>query len=327
MTEAGCRQPGTVWAGHPLLTARLRLRPVAERDIERLPALLDDWDVVRLTAAIAHPFTLDDAKRFVADQEIRRIEHRGVALAMERVTDNVLIGVIGFGLDRGDEPELGFWVGRAFWNQGYVTEALHRLIRHLFDTLGFHRVWASFHPDNVASKRVLEKAGLTYFGVETCPMPARGQSVVAPVFALKKGEWEMIRATRPMLLVVAAALVDHDGRVLMASRPTGKDMAGLWEFPGGKVHEGETPEAALVRELEEELGIDVTESCLAPVAFASHDYDTFHLLMPLYVVRVWKGNPAAREGQELRWVRAPRLADLPMPPADIPLVAVLREWV
>jgi 8-oxo-dGTP diphosphatase len=137
----------------------------------------------------------------------------------------------------------------------------------------------------------------------------------------------MARSLRPTLLVVAAALVDGDGRVLMASRPAGKSMEGLWEFPGGKVHEGETPEAALVRELEEELGIDVTESCLAPVAFASHDYDTFHLLMPLYLVRVWKGNPSAREGQELRWVRAARLGDLPMPPADIPLVAILREWV
>ncbi|WP_456095276.1 (deoxy)nucleoside triphosphate pyrophosphohydrolase [Paramagnetospirillum magnetotacticum] len=137
----------------------------------------------------------------------------------------------------------------------------------------------------------------------------------------------MARSLRPTLLVVAAALVDGDGRVLMASRPTGKSMEGLWEFPGGKIGEGETPESALVRELEEELGIDVRESCLAPVAFASHDYDTFHLLMPLYVVRVWKGNPSAREGQELRWVRAQRLGDLPMPPADIPLVAILRDWV
>ena len=327
MTQAGCRQPGTVWTGHPLLTARLRLRPVAPTDAERLPSLLDDWEVVRLTAAIAHPFTLEDAKAFVTEQEIRRIEGKGVALAMERTIDGVVIGVVGFGLDRGDDPELGYWIGKAFWNQGYATEALQRLIRHLFDTLGFHRVWASFHPDNLGSKRVLEKVGLSYAGVETCAMPARGQSVVAPVFALKKGEWQMARATRPIVLVVAAALVDSDGRVLMASRPTGKTMAGLWEFPGGKVHEGETPELALIRELEEELGIDVTESCLAPVAFASHDYDTFHLLMPLYVVRVWHGVPAPREGQELRWVRVPRLADLPMPPADIPLVAILRDWV
>ena len=204
MTQAGCRQPGTVWAGHPLLTARLRLRPVAAQDIERLPALLDDWEVVRLTAALPHPFTIEDSKRFVTDQEVRRIEGKGVALALERTIDGVVIGVVGFGLDRGDDPELGYWIGKDFWNQGYATEALQRLIRHLFDTLGYHRIWASFHPDNTASKRVLEKAGLTYAGVETCAMPARGQSVVAPVFALKKGEWQMARATRPILLVVAA---------------------------------------------------------------------------------------------------------------------------
>ena len=104
-------------------------------------------------------------------------------------------------------------------------------------------------------------------------------------------------------------------------------MAGLWEFPGGKVHAGETPEQALVRELAEELGIDTAESCLAPVGFASHDYDTFHLLMPLYVIRNWRGNPQPREGQNLTWKQASRLGDLPMPPADIPLVAILREWV
>lgn len=326
MTQAGCRQPGTVWAGHPLLTARLRLRPVGPQDVERLAGLLDDWEVVRLTATIPHPFTLDDAKGFVTEQELRRIDGKGVALAMERSIDGVVIGVVGFGLESGGDPELGYWIGQTFWNQGYGTEALRRLIRHLFDTLGYHRVWASFHPDNGASKRLLEKVGLTYSGVETCAMPARGRSMVAPVFALKKGEWQMARATRPILLVVAAALVDGDGRVLMAARPTGKDMAGLWEFPGGKVHDGETPELALIRELEEELGIDVTESCLAPVAFASHDYDTFHLLMPLYAIRVWRGNPVAREGQDLVWRHPNRLGELPMPPADIPLLALLRDW-
>jgi len=127
------------------------------------------------------------------------------------------------------------------------------------------------------------------------------------------------------VLVVAAALVDVDGRVLVARRPEGRSMAGLWEFPGGKVRDGELPETALVRELAEELGIDLTESCLAPFTFASHVYDDFHLLMPLYVCRVWKGTPTPREGQEVRWVRPPRLGDLDMPPADAPLVAMLRD--
>ncbi len=130
---------------------------------------------------------------------------------------------------------------------------------------------------------------------------------------------------RPLVLVAAVALIDPDGRVLLARRPQGKAMAGLWEFPGGKVAAGETPEAALIRELAEELGIDVTESCLAPFAFASHDYEDFHLLMPLYVCRVWEGRVRAREGQELRWVRPKAMRDVPMPPADQPLVGLLRD--
>ncbi len=145
---------------------------------------------------------------------------------------------------------------------------------------------------------------------------------------LSDGCWQVDSrdaAAGRLVLVVAAALVDVDGRVLIAKRPAGKAMAGLWEFPGGKVHDGETPEAALVRELQEELGIDTRQSCLAPVAFASHAYDDFHLLMPLFACRVWQGEPAAREGQDLAWVRPARLRDYPMPPADEPLVALLRD--
>ena len=131
----------------------------------------------------------------------------------------------------------------------------------------------------------------------------------------------------PVVLVVAVALVDVDGRVLIARRPEGKPMAGLWEFPGGKVRDGEMPEAALIRELNEELGIDVTENCLAPFTFASHGYDDFHLLMPLYVCRVWEGQVAPREGQALKWVRPMQLRDYPMPPADVPLIAMLRDFL
>ena len=132
-------------------------------------------------------------------------------------------------------------------------------------------------------------------------------------------------AERSLVLVAAAALIDADGRVLIAQRPAGKTMAGLWEFPGGKVADGETPEDALIRELKEELDIDVSESCLAPLTFASHAYDSFHLLMPLYVCRVWDGTPAPLEGQTIKWVRPTRLGDFPMPPADKPLTAMLRD--
>jgi 8-oxo-dGTP diphosphatase len=129
----------------------------------------------------------------------------------------------------------------------------------------------------------------------------------------------------PVVLVAAVALIDVDGRVLLAERPAGKDLAGMWEFPGGKVQEGETPEAALIRELEEELGISVHETCLAPFTFASHAYPKFHLLMPLYVCRKWSGIVTPREGQRLKWVRPAQFDDYPMPPADKPLVAMLRD--
>jgi 8-oxo-dGTP diphosphatase len=130
-----------------------------------------------------------------------------------------------------------------------------------------------------------------------------------------------------LLLVAACALVDPDHRVLLSQRPAGKPMAGLWEFPGGKVRPGETPEACVIRELAEELGLDVTVNCLAPLTFASHRYASFHLLMPLFVCRVWEGTPTPREGQTLRWVRPAAMADYPMPPADRPLVAFLRDYL
>ena len=129
------------------------------------------------------------------------------------------------------------------------------------------------------------------------------------------------------MLVAACALIDRDGRVLLTRRPEGKPMAGLWEFPGGKLHPGETPEEAVIRELREELGIDIASNCLAAFAFASHRYPKFHLLMPLFLCRRWSGRPEGLEGQKLAWVRPDKLADYPMPPADKPLIPLLRDFL
>ena len=137
----------------------------------------------------------------------------------------------------------------------------------------------------------------------------------------------IIGADYPVVLVSAVALLDADDRVLIGQRPEGKSMAGLWEFPGGKVDATETPEQALIRELKEELDIDVTANCLAPFTFASYAYEDFHLLMPLYLCRVWDGRVSPCEGQAIKWVRAGRLGDYPMPPADIPLCAMLRDFL
>lgn len=129
------------------------------------------------------------------------------------------------------------------------------------------------------------------------------------------------------LLVSAVALIDPDGRILLAQRPEHKSMGGLWEFPGGKVEPGETPEEALIRELQEELGINTWESCLAPLTFASHSYEEFHLLMPVFACRKWEGNPTPQEGQNLAWVRVNEMRTYPMPPADEPLIAMLRDML
>ena len=129
------------------------------------------------------------------------------------------------------------------------------------------------------------------------------------------------------VLVSAVALIDRDGRVLLAQRPEGKSMAGLWEFPGGKVEDDETPEAALVRELHEELGIETRNSCLAPLTFASHSYEDFHLLMPLFACRKWNGIVQPKEGQALKWIYPSNFSDYPMPPADIPVIPILRDWL
>jgi 8-oxo-dGTP diphosphatase len=135
----------------------------------------------------------------------------------------------------------------------------------------------------------------------------------------------MVQETRKLLLVAACALIDPDGRVLIAQRPPGKAMAGLWEFPGGKIEPGERPEEALIRELHEELSLTVKEACLAPFTFASHTYPDFHLLMPLYVCRRWEGTLVSREHQALKWVRPKDLVQYPMPPADLPLIPMLRD--
>lgn len=130
-----------------------------------------------------------------------------------------------------------------------------------------------------------------------------------------------------VVLVSAVALIDRDNRVLLAQRPEGKPMAGLWEFPGGKVEPGETPESALIRELSEELDIGTWTSCLAPLSFASHSYESFHLLMPLFACRKWEGTPRPRENQVLKWVKTNEMRDFPMPAADLPLIPILRDWL
>ncbi len=310
-----------------LRTAELDLRPLHPADAPAIHALVGAWEVARWTANIPHPYEPGMAEAWIAENQDECARGEAIVFAIERRADRAFIGAIGLGFDMAaNAAEAGYWIGMPYWGQGYATEALKGLLRLGFGRLGLDRITASAMVENAASMRVQEKAGLDHVGETEIHAPARGGSFAGQQRAIARDAF-LARESAPVrtLLVVAVALVDGDGRVLLARRPQGKPMAGLWEFPGGKVHEGEAPEAALIRELTEELGVDTAASCLAPLTFASHRYDNFHLLMPLYVCRVWQGTPHPHEGQELAWVRPARLDDYPMPPADLPLIPVLRD--
>lgn len=306
-------------------TPRLLLRLPEASDAPAIARLLSDWETVRYTARIPHPYAPEMAEEWI--EVAKRCRDAGAAIDYV-ITDagsGDLLGSVHLGLE-GDRGEIGYWLGRAWWGRGLVTEAVGAVLDLAFATFRIGTVGAGALAANVGSVRVLQKAGMRYAGTRRSPAPARGGEFELLWHEIDRDEWRERKGRElPLLLVSAVALIDGEGRVLLAQRPPGKAMAGLWEFPGGKVHEDETPEAALIRELHEELGIDTHESCLAPFTFASHRYEAFHLLMPLFVCRVWKGTPVPREGQQLAWVRPVRMGDYPMPPADKPLVAMLRD--
>jgi 8-oxo-dGTP diphosphatase len=307
-----------------LESERLVLRPLAPGDADAITMLVNDWDVVRFTAMIPYPYQRQMAVDFIRSQ-IGTAGNGSFNLAITRKSDGQLLGCIGL-IRTADaaQAELGYWLGKEFWFQGYSSEAVHRLMEFAFADLGLDRVIASAVPTNLASHRVQEKNGFVIDGAEEIAAPARGYPLQVIRRRLDRADWPP-RAQKRIVTVVAVALVDTDGRVLLAQRPEGKTLAGLWEFPGGKIEPGETPEAALIRELHEELGIDVKASCLAPLTFASHSYERFHLLMPLYVCRRWQGIVTAREGQKLSWARPHQLKEYPMPPADEPLIPMLLD--
>lgn len=323
MIDKACLSPLRAVNILALEAPRLRLRRLEDSDIPALVAGAGAWEVARFTALIPHPYTAEHAREFLDGVAMDRNANTRHVFAIETRIEGQLIGCVEINMGDGGDT-LGYWLGVDHWGRGYATEAVMAISRFAFQDAGKEELCAAVHPENIGSVRVLEKAGFVFDRIES-GLPGRCASVQAHIFRLTARQWRAREAAKPKVLVSAVALVDTDGRVLVAKRPEGKALAGLWEFPGGKVHDDETPEAALVRELKEELGIDISQSCLAPLTFASHAYEHFHLIMPLYVCRVWQGQVAALEGQELQWVRPNRLNRLPMPPADIPLVAMLMD--
>jgi len=325
----------------PIETERLRLRPFRAGDADTVRRLAGEWEVARSLANVPYPYGPDDAAEWISHTRRGLTAGSEVTLAITRRDDGALVGAVGLRLSlHGRSAELGYWIGRPYWGRGLATEAAAAALRHGFAELDLRRVTATTLSHNKASVRVLEKLGLRFERQGHRDFRSRGGVRPVAVYAVTRDRHavgdpppdqpeaappEAAPASLPVVLVAAAVLLDADNRVLLCRRPPGKPMAGLWEFPGGKVGAGETPEAALIRELQEELGIDTSASCLAPFTFASHRYDDFHLLMPLFVCRVWDGTATPHEGQKLAWVRPQRLADYAMPPADASLVAMLRD--
>ncbi|MBK1658019.1 GNAT family N-acetyltransferase [Paracraurococcus ruber] len=326
----------------PLRTERLVLRPLRTADAPALHRLVNDWEVAKTLARVPFPYPRDLADTWIASTwaQIAAREAWHLAIVGEENGAEVLVGCVALTRSRdGKAAELGYWVGRRFWGHGVAPEAAARLCRWALAQLDIATIRASALKDNPRSQAVLRRIGLRPAGEGVQTFLSRGGPM--PVLLFEGGREEITgdaappsppagAATppgKPVLLVAAVALVDPDNRVLLARRPEGKPLAGLWEFPGGKVQPGETPEAALIRELKEELDIDVSAACLGPFTFASHGYEKFHLLMPLYLCRRWNGTVRPVEGQALAWVRPQQLGAYAMPPADKPLVAMLRDFL
>lgn len=336
----------------PLATERLLLRPLQPEDALEVHRLVNDWAVVRMLSRLPFPYPRKLTDEWIASTAQQMEAGTGYHLAItgEDAGQEMVVGCIGLRLDlKPRVGNLGYWVGRRFWGHGVAVEAAERLSRWALANLDLDRLEAHVAVDNPASAAVLRRIGFREVGTgrerflarggehpvlrfeatrEDLFPPAPPAPTPAPTLVTDEaGPKPAAAGSKPLVLVAACALVDADGRVLLARRPEGKAMAGLWEFPGGKLNPGETPEAAVIRELREELGIDVAESCLAAFAFASHAYERFHLLMPLYLCRRWSGQPAGQEGQALAWVRPEKLAEYPMPPADKPLIPLLRDFL
>ncbi|MGE4482529.1 8-oxo-dGTP diphosphatase MutT [Acidocella sp.] len=330
--------PGiTLPPGPVLRTSRLALRPLHGGDVVSFHRLINDWDICRRVPDAPFPYPETQARDWIeaaaADREARRAEQFAVAEAI----GGMLVGCVGlkFSKDR-KSAELGYWIGRPHWRRGYALEAVRRVAEWAFAALPIAQLTAVVAADNDASLAVLRHLRFAQTGKGHRVFSCRpGQKLAVKHFTLtREAEPESAPAPLPAaerasstLLVVAAALIDGQGRVLLARRPEGKKMAGLWEFPGGKLEPGETPEAALARELREELGLETDPKDFAPFVFASHAYDSFHLLMPVFLCRRWRGEPRGREGQKLAWVSPEDLAEYPMPAADRPLIPMLRDFL
>jgi 8-oxo-dGTP diphosphatase len=309
----------------PLATERLLMRPIRLTDASEMGRLLNNWNVSRTTELIPYPYTVDDATEYISLklQDMNTASKSTLILSITDRQSNQLLGVIGY-----ENDTIGYWLGEPFWGKGYMTEASKAFVHFLFDTGKITGLEVSVIPSNVRSVQIIEKLGFIPTIQKEFFSTAQQTKLMAQHYQLTSHDFWMQQQKQSVPIVwVSAAALFHDGKLLMAERPVGKSLAGLWELPGGKIEVGETPEKALVRELHEELGIDVLEYHLQPVTFASYRYEKFHLFMPLYAITQWQGRIQAKEKQRLAWINYNEVSHYPTPAADINLLHKLYDAV
>lgn len=309
----------------PIATERLTLRPLQEGDAVPMATFANDKDIAERLLRMPHPYALQDAETFIASVQRSMAEGKKVTLAIIRRSDQQFMGVIS------SDGELGLWLGKPYWGQGYGAEAMGALMHFCFHVLKQRELKASALKTNTASRRIFEKLEFREVGTKEASSKAFEGTREAVFYACSFHDFitRYHAQERPLVWVVAAVLINDKGEMLISERPQGKALPGVWELPGGKMEPGETPEVSLIRELREELGIKAQEEDLEPLTFASYRYDTFHMIMPLYLCHKWEGILHGAEGQNLAWVTYSDLASTPLPAADIlpvhRLADVLKE--
>jgi 8-oxo-dGTP diphosphatase len=319
-------------------TEALELRATTLQDLPELEAIWSLEQVSQWSKSIPHPLPDNFASNYLGKKLASRDQGDFVCYTLVSLETKKALGYLDLIFSNNKEiPEISFFLHPDHHNKGLMAQAVSNFLALTFDHFSTKQLCAYARVENIASQKLMTRLGFVCESEFLDNESVRGEEMIRR-FVLTKENYQTVRLRNgcagaggpdlfiPTVLVSAVILVDADDRVLLARRPEGKSMAGLWEFPGGKVEPGETPEAALIRELDEELGISTKNSCLAPFTFASHSYPNFHLLMPLYICRIWEGSPEPREGQKLAWVRVNKLQDYPMPPADEPLIAMLRDF-
>lgn len=315
----------TSWAQRPFVpiaTERLLLRPFLDSDAESMAGLLNDIRVSKNLRRVPFPYSIDDAHDFILIARDKFQASKRLCLAIIDRKTNAYMGSCSI------EEELGIWLAHKYWGRGFGAEAMQALVHFGFSTLNLSKMDSSALENNTASRRIFENLGFQGTGTKVARHNLIPTSESVVTYRLTREEYfEALYAKDvPVVWVVAAALIDKQGNLLLAQRPEGKSMAGVWELPGGKIEPGETPEKALVRELDEELGISVKQQDLEAMTFASYHYHSFHLVMPLFLCRKWKGALEGREGQALRWITYNDLSGIPTPSADIALFHRLATY-